>query len=124
MSDDPPPDDKSTPSGRNPVRIYVDADVLFAGASSPSEHSASQVVLTLSEITLMEGVTSELAVKECRHNLQAKIPDATGDFDCLVNRSLTARRVPNRERFSLTSTGPTRRIFLTLSRPSRLTVGT
>ena len=45
----------------------------------------------------MEGVTSELAVKECRHNLQAKIPDATGDFDCLVNRSLTARRVPNRE---------------------------
>ena len=97
MSDDPPPDDKSTSSGRNPVRIYVDADVLFAGASSPTEHSASQVVLILSEITFIEGVTSELAVKECRHNLQAKIPDATGDFDCLVNRSLTARRVPNRE---------------------------
>jgi len=97
MSDDPPRNDKSTPSGRNPLRIYVDADVLFAGASSPSEHSASQVVLTLSEITLIEGVTSEFAVEECRRNLQAKIPDATGDFDRLVNRSLTVRKPPSRE---------------------------
>lgn len=34
-------------------KLFVDADVLFAGAASPSEHSASLLVLTLSEITLI-----------------------------------------------------------------------
>ena len=30
-------------------RIFVDADVLFAGASSPNEHSASLVILRMAE---------------------------------------------------------------------------
>ena len=33
-------------------RVFVDADVLFAGAASPSEHGASFVVLRMAEITL------------------------------------------------------------------------
>ena len=37
-------------------RVFVDADVLFAGSASPSEHSASLVVLRLAEITLIEGI--------------------------------------------------------------------
>ena len=38
------------------LRVFVDADVLFAGAASGSEHPASLVVLRLAEITLIEAV--------------------------------------------------------------------
>jgi hypothetical protein len=58
MCDAPTAGERQESSGKNELRIYVDADVLFTGASSPSDHSASQVLLTLSEITLIEGVTS------------------------------------------------------------------
>lgn len=98
------PGSETPPSGGEPptsdagrLRVFVDADVLFAGASSPSDHSASQVVLTLSEITLVEGLTSELAVEECRRNLQAKMPEAVEDFDALVRRALSVRESPSRE---------------------------
>jgi hypothetical protein len=97
MSDDPAlGDDDPDPGGRR-LRVYIDADVLFAGASSTADHSASQVLLTLSEVTLLEGLTSELAVAECRRNLQAKMPAATGDFDRLVQRALSVREAPGRE---------------------------
>jgi hypothetical protein len=85
------------PDGRPFLRVYFDADVLFAGATSPSDHSASQVLLTLSEITLIEGMTSELAVNECRRNLEAKLPSATGDFERLVGRALSVVGAPDRE---------------------------
>lgn len=83
------------------LRVFVDADVLFAGAASPSEHpsgSASLVVLYLAELTLIEAVTSEQAVTECERNLQAKLPPdaaprALGAFRELVARAL--RVVPN-----------------------------
>ena len=32
-------------------RIFIDADVLFAGAASPNEHSASLVILRMAGIT-------------------------------------------------------------------------
>jgi hypothetical protein len=85
------------PDGQPALWVYFDADVLFAGATSPSEHSASQVLLTLSEITLVEGRISELAVTECRRNLAAKLPSATGDFERLVGRALSVVDAPNRE---------------------------
>lgn len=97
MNDDPSSDDRSSSSGGDPLRVYVDADVLFAGASSPSEHSASQVLLTLSEITLIDGITSELAVEECRRNLQAKLPGATSDFARLVERAVAVHPSPDRD---------------------------
>jgi hypothetical protein len=83
--------------GQDQLGIYIDADVLFAGASSPSDHSASQVLLTLSEITLIEGITSQLAIDECRRNLEAKLPGATGDFERLVRRSLSVEEPPSRK---------------------------
>lgn len=43
------------------LRVFVEAGVLFAGAASPREHSASQVVLRLGEITLIDAVTSRQA---------------------------------------------------------------
>lgn len=70
------------------LRVFFDADVLFAGAASPSEHSASQVALQLAEITVIRGVTSEEAAEEARRNLRAKIPNATEELGLLLSRSL------------------------------------
>ena len=97
MSDDSTSRDNPNPSSKDHLRIYVDGDVLFAGASSPSQHSGSQVLLTLSEITLVDGITSEIAVEECRRNLRAKLPGAIGDFERLVGRALKVRESPGRE---------------------------
>jgi hypothetical protein len=38
--------------------VFVDADVLFAGAAAPSEHGASLVVLRMAEIPLIEAVAA------------------------------------------------------------------
>jgi hypothetical protein len=97
MSDSPAAEEGPAGSTTDRLRIYVDADVLFAGASSPSSYSASQVLLTLSEITLIEGITSELAVEECRRNLEAKLPKATEAFGRLVRQALATREPPSRE---------------------------
>ena len=48
--------------------VFLDADVLFAGAAAPTEHSASHVVLRLGEITLIELVTSTQAITEVELN--------------------------------------------------------
>ena len=49
-------------------RVFVDANVLFAGAASPSKHGASLVVLRLAEITLIEALTSEQVIVEAERN--------------------------------------------------------
>jgi hypothetical protein len=67
----------------------VDADVIFAGAASPSKHSASSVVLRMAEITLIEALTSRQAVTEVERNLSAKLPEASTTFRLLVERCLT-----------------------------------
>lgn len=69
-------------------RVFVDADVLFAGAASPSEHGASLMVLRLGEITLIEAVTSQQAIVEAERNLAAKLPAALPAFRLIVSRSL------------------------------------
>ena len=69
-------------------RIFVDADVLFAGAASPNEHSASLVILRMAEITLIEAVTSEQVIAEVERNLLEKIPAAMPAFQMLVRRCL------------------------------------
>lgn len=70
------------------LRVFVDADVLFAGAASPSEHSASLVVLRLAEITLIEALTSEQVITEAERNLAARLPQALPAFRLLVSRCL------------------------------------
>ena len=37
-------------------RVFVDVDVLFAGAAAPSEHGASLTILRMAEITLIEAL--------------------------------------------------------------------
>lgn len=78
---------------RSRPRVFVDADVIFAGSASPSEHSASLVTLRMGEITLIDAVTSRQAITEAERNLAEKIPDALTTFRLLVERSV--RVVPN-----------------------------
>ena len=73
---------------KNRPKVFVDADVIFAGAAAPTEHGASHVVLRMGEITLIDCITSEQAVKEVERNLAEKIPEKLPDFHLLVSRSL------------------------------------
>lgn len=69
-------------------RIFIDADVLFAGAASPNEHSASNLILRMAELTLIEAITSQQLITESERNLLAKIPKAQPAFQLLVSRCL------------------------------------
>ena len=78
-------------------RVFVDADVLFAGAVSPSEAGASLVVLRLAEITLIEALTSEQVIIEAERNLAAKLPQKLPEFRLLVSRCLQVVPDPSPE---------------------------
>lgn len=74
-------------------RVFIDADVLFAGAASPHEHGASLMVLRLAEITLIELVASQQVITEAERNLEVKLPQVLPVFQLLIHRSL--RIVPD-----------------------------
>jgi predicted nucleic acid-binding protein len=78
-------------------RIFVDADVLFAGAASPNEHSASLVILRMSEITLVEAITSEQVIAEVERNLAVKMSAALPAFRLLVQRCLKVVPDPSQD---------------------------
>ena len=86
-----------SPSSPNKPLVFVDADVLFAGAASPTEHGASLLILRLAEITLIEAVTSEQVITEAERNLEAKVPKALPAFHYLVNRCLRFVKDPEPE---------------------------
>jgi len=69
-------------------RIFIDADVLFAGAASPNEHSASNLLLRMGELTLIEAITSTQVITEVERNLHDKIPKPLPAFQLLISRSL------------------------------------
>jgi len=77
------------------LRVFVDADVIFAGSAAPSEHSASLTVLRMGEITLLDCVTSQQAITEAERNLSDKLPTKLPEFRLLVSRCL--RLVPDPE---------------------------
>ena len=87
MPDRPPP-----ASGRKP-KVFIDADVLFAGSAAPSEYGASLVVLRMAEITLLEAYTCRQVITETERNLVAKLPRTLPAFRLIVDRCL--RVVPN-----------------------------
>jgi hypothetical protein len=82
---------------RSKPRVFVDADVIFAGSSSPTEHGASLVTLRMGEITLIDAVTSRQAITEAERNLSAKLPRALTTFRLLVERSLHVVPDPSRQ---------------------------
>jgi len=69
-------------------RVFVDADVLFAGAAAPSEHGASLTILRMAEITLIEALTCQQAIIEAERNLAANLPVALPAFRLIVSRCL------------------------------------
>jgi hypothetical protein len=76
------------PADPSRPRVFVDADVLFAGAAAPSEHGASLLVLRLAELTLIEAVASRQVVVEAERNLAAKLPETLPAFRLIVDRCL------------------------------------
>jgi predicted nucleic acid-binding protein len=81
------------PSKRPSLKVFVDADALFAGAAGPSAHGASLVILQMAEITLIEAITCEQVITEVERNLTHKLPQALPLFRQLVSRCL--RIVPD-----------------------------
>jgi len=79
---------KSMASKPPKPRIFIDADVLFAGAASPNEFSACLVILRMAEITLIEAVTSVQVITEVERNLKEKMPAALPAFQMIVSRCL------------------------------------
>ena len=70
------------------LSVFLDADVIFAGSAAPTEHSASQIILQLGEMTLLDCVTSTQAVIEVERNLVDKLPSKLSEFRLIVSRSL------------------------------------
>lgn len=63
-------------------RVFIDADVLIAGAASTT--GASHVVLRLSELGLIDGIVSSRVVREAERNIERKLPAALPAFRALV----------------------------------------
>lgn len=76
-------------------RLFLDADVLFAGSASSSEHGASLTILRMAEITLIDALTSEQVIIEAERNLAVKLPAHLPTFRLLVARCLTIVPTPN-----------------------------
>lgn len=72
----------------NKPLVFLDADVIFAGAAAPTEHGASHVVLRLGEITLIECVTSTQVVTEVERNLVDKLPNKLPELRLILSRCL------------------------------------
>ncbi len=80
--------------------IFIDADVLIAGAASPSEHSASQLVVRLAEITLIEAFTSQQVICEVKRNLEEILPKALPIFQLMSHRCLNIVSDPKIEKIN------------------------
>ena len=63
-------------------RIFVDANVLIAGAASPT--GASNAVMRLAEIGLFTLVVSRQVLDEVERNLRKKLPQALPTFAALL----------------------------------------
>ena len=75
-------------------RVFLDADVIFAGSAAPSVKGASYVVLRMSEITLLDCITSEQVITEVERNLEEKLPRALPEFRLLVKRCVQVKPDP------------------------------
>ena len=78
-------------------RLFIDAEVLFAGSASPREQGAAYIILRMAEITLIDALASEQVIAEAERNLEFKIPQALPSFRLLVSRCLKQVRDPTWE---------------------------
>lgn len=82
-----------------PTTVFFDADALIAG--SASREGASFILLQLSELGLLNGLTCQQAVDECRKSLSIKLPDALPVFEQILSRALTVLGNPTEEEVSV-----------------------
>ncbi|MCL4490139.1 MAG: PIN domain-containing protein [Chloroflexi bacterium] len=82
------------------LKVLLDADVIFAGSAAPTEHSASNAILQMGEITLIECVASQQAVTEVERNMAEKLPAKLPELRLIVSRCL--HLVPDPEPVELT----------------------
>ena len=75
------------------LKVFVDADVLIAG--SVSTQGASHIILLLSDLTLVECLTSEQAKREAERNLIAKLPKAVTTFQTILRAAVTVVKDPD-----------------------------
>ena len=69
------------------MRVFIDANVLFAAAISPEGRSAA--LFLLAERGLCELVISPYAVTEARRNVEARYADALGRLERLLRNVTT-----------------------------------
>ncbi|MCA1840178.1 MAG: PIN domain-containing protein [Actinomycetota bacterium] len=68
------------------LSVFIDADVLIAGSASTTD--ASHLILQLSELGLIEGISSEQVRQEVERNLTIKLPAAIPAFHLLAESAL------------------------------------
>jgi hypothetical protein len=73
--------------------LFFDADVLIAGAASAS--GASHLLLRLSELDILEGLTTRLALAEAERNVAAKLPHAILVLRALVQEAIEVMENPS-----------------------------
>lgn len=76
------------------LRLYLDADILFAGAARSSETAASYALLLLGEPGLIEIVVAAQVIEEAERDLTAKAPAALPAFRRIVERCVDVRPDP------------------------------
>lgn len=68
------------------LSVFFDADVVIAGSASTT--GASHILLQLSELGLIAGVSSQKVRKEVERNLERKLPSAVPAFRVLADAAL------------------------------------
>ena len=79
-------------------RVFIDADVLIAGAASTT--GASHLVLRLSELGLIDGIVSAQVVREAERNLERKVPAAIPTFRALLAAACQLVGDPSEDRMA------------------------
>ena len=72
----------------NRPKVFLDADVVFAGSAAFSTDSASPMIMLMAEITLLACLTSTQVITEVERNLVVKFSNALPEFRLLVKRCL------------------------------------
>ncbi|HEX3034259.1 MAG TPA: PIN domain-containing protein [Thermodesulfobacteriota bacterium] len=81
----------------NKPRVFLDADVIFAGSAAPTEHSASNLILQMGEIGLIDCITSNQVTVELERNFEKKLSIKLPELRLIMSRSLRVVADPEPE---------------------------
>jgi hypothetical protein len=70
------------------LRVFFDADVLISAATPESPVSAAHILVQLSALTLVDGVTTPYARDQAERNIKKKLPGALRDFHELLENAV------------------------------------